>query len=167
LTRASIFFARKLEGRSAMDDSPVLDQVNIIAGDLRRSLDFYRRLGASFPRPLENPAGELFHASGETADGAQLELDSPSFAPAWNAGWARRTDLAGRVVLGFRLATRAMVDERFDELTAAGHRALQPPFDAFWGARYAIVEDPDGLAVGLMSPIDPARRTQPPSEWTG
>ncbi len=149
------------------DDSPVLDQINIIATDLRRSLDFYRRLGASFPRPLENPAGELFHASSETEDGAQLELDSPSFAPIWNAGWAERTDLVGRVVLGFRLATREMVDERFDELTGAGRRALQPPFDAFWGARYAIVEDPDGIAIGLMSPIDPARMTQPPREWTG
>jgi catechol 2,3-dioxygenase-like lactoylglutathione lyase family enzyme len=127
-----------------MDDSPVLDQVNIIAGDLRRSLDFYRCLGASFPRPLENPAGELFHAGSDAGDGAQLELDSPSFAPVWNAGWAERSDLVGRIVLGFRLATREMVDQRFEELTAAGRPALQPPFDAFWGARYAIVEDPDG-----------------------
>jgi len=39
----------------------------------------------------------------------------------------------------------------------------QAPYDAFWGARYAIVEDPDGNAVGLMSPIDPDRRTAPPS----
>ena len=28
------------------------------------------------------------------------------------------------------------------------------PSDAFQGARYAIVEDPDGNPVGLMSPID-------------
>ena len=42
-------------------------------------------------------------------------------------------------------------------LIAAGHTALQPPYDAFWGARYAIVEDPDGNAVGLMGPIDRAR----------
>jgi catechol 2,3-dioxygenase-like lactoylglutathione lyase family enzyme len=149
------------------DGGAVLDQVNIISSDLRRSLDFYRRLGAPFPRPLENPAGERFHASSESEGGAQLELDSPNFAPVWNAGWARRTDLAGRIVLGFRLATREAVDERFDRLTCAGYRALQPPFDAFWGARYAIVEDPDGIAVGLMSPIDPTRQTRPPEEWTG
>jgi len=30
------------------------------------------------------------------------------------------------------------------------------------GARYAIIEDPDGIAVGLMSPIDAARKTPPP-----
>jgi hypothetical protein len=39
---------------------------------------------------------------------------------------------------------------------------LQPPYDAFWGARYAIVEDPDGIAVGLMSPISPDFKSVPP-----
>jgi hypothetical protein len=43
-------------------------------------------------------------------------------------------------------------------------RGRQPPFDAFWGARYAIVADPDGNDVGLMSPIDESRRTWPPEE---
>jgi uncharacterized glyoxalase superfamily protein PhnB len=32
----------------------------------------------------------------------------------------------------------------------------------FWGARYAIVEDPDGNHVGVMSPSDPDRRRAPP-----
>jgi len=53
----------------------------------------------------------------------------------------------------------------FGDLTGAGFRAQQAPYDAFWGARYAVVEDPDGNAVGLMSPSDPDRRRteQPPS----
>src|SRR5436309_2630340 len=124
------------------DDAPILDQINIIASDLPRSLDFYRRLGVSFPRPLENPAGEMFHASSAAEAEMRLELDSPAFAPVWNSGWSRRSDLVGRVVVGFRLVTRAAVDDRFARLTGAGCRGLQPPFDAFWGARYAIVEDP-------------------------
>jgi catechol 2,3-dioxygenase-like lactoylglutathione lyase family enzyme len=149
------------------DNGPVLDQVNIITGDLQRSLDFYRLLGAVFPRPLFNSSDQLFHASAEPHDGSLLELDSAEFAPLWNAGWAGRADLQGRVVLGFRIANRDGVDQRFKSLTSAGYRELQPPFDAFWGARYAIVEDPDGIAIGLMSPIDPARKTPPPKDWTG
>ena len=43
-----------------------------------------------------------------------------------------------------------------------GNRGLQAPFDAFWGARYAIIEDPDGIAVGLMSPISAKHRAPPP-----
>ena len=149
------------------DNDPVLDQVNIISGDVQRSLDFYRLLGAVFPRPLSNSSGQLFHVNSEPNDGVRLELDSAEFAPVWNAGWAGRADLQGRVVLGFRIATSEGVDRLFGSLTGAGYRGLQPPFDAFWGARYAIVEDPDGIAIGLMSLIDPARKTPPPPDWTG
>jgi uncharacterized glyoxalase superfamily protein PhnB len=70
--------------------------------------------------------------------------------------------LEGRVVLGFRVASREAVDEVYAELTGAGYAGLQPPLDAFWGARYAIVEDPDGVAVGLMSPISPDYKSLPP-----
>ena len=59
-------------------------------------------------------------------------------------------------------ASRDAVDERYAELVAAGHPGRQPPYDTFWGARYAVVEDPDGNPVGLMSPVDPARRSAPP-----
>jgi hypothetical protein len=46
-------------------------------------------------------------------------------------------------------------------LTAAGYAGPQPPYDAFWGARYAIVQDPDDNDVGLMSPIDPNAKFVP------
>ena len=32
-----------------------------------------------------------------------------------------------------------------------------------WGSRYAVVEDPDGNAVGLMSPKEPDRKKRPTS----
>jgi uncharacterized glyoxalase superfamily protein PhnB len=54
------------------------------------------------------------------------------------------------------------VDEIHDALVADGARSLQPPYDAFWGARYAVVVDPDGVAVGLMSPVDDAKCSPPP-----
>jgi hypothetical protein len=41
---------------------------------------------------------------------------------------------------------------------------VQVPYDAFWGARYAIVADPDGNEVGLMSPRDDDRRSFPPAD---
>ena len=68
-------------------------------------------------------------------------------------------------VIGFRVESRDEVDRLFTDLTGAGYRGQQPPYDAFWGARYAIVEDPDGNAVGIMSPSDPERRSMvdPPS----
>ena len=59
--------------------------------------------------------------------------------------------------------SRNAVDDRYADLVGAGYPGLQPPYDAFWGARYAIVQDPDGNDVGLMSPSDPERRSQPPA----
>ena len=67
----------------------------------------------------------------------------------------------GRAVIGFRVSSRERVDELYSQLTADGYAGQQPPYDAFWGARYAIVEDPDGNPVGIMSPSDPDRRSRP------
>ncbi len=147
-------------------DTVTLNQLNIVVRDMRASIEFYRRLGVDIADPgPENPSP--FHAGSEAASGLSVDLDTVDFAQVWNTGWAGRSDVAGRVVVGFGVATRDAVDDNYRELTAAGHTGLQAPFDAFWGARYAVVEDPNGVAVGLMSPIDPDRKYWPPENWEG
>lgn len=141
---------------------PTLNQINIVSSNLDASIAFYRRLGVDFPEErVWRTATGAHHASAVDA-GSDMDLDSAAFSQIWNRGWAGRQDLAGRVVVGFSVATREDVDRLYGEMTAAGYRGLQPPWDAFWGARYAVVEDPDGLAVGLMSPITDAHRAPPP-----
>jgi uncharacterized glyoxalase superfamily protein PhnB len=144
----------------------MFDQLNIVSGDPEASIAFYRRLGLAIPdddvwRTSTGP----HHVSAQrskTPDDAALDIDSVAFARWWNAGWRQASDLAGRVVVGFGVGERSEVDRLYSEMTSAGYRGLQPPFDAFWGARYAIVEDPDGLAVGLMSAVSAERRSAPP-----
>lgn len=65
-------------------------------------------------------------------------------------------------MLGFEVPDRADVDRLYDELVAAGATAQQAPYDAFWGARFAVLADPEGNAIGLTSPSDPAYRGTPP-----
>ena len=75
-------------------------------------------------------------------------------------------DRAGRrVVIGFKLPSSEAVDALYADLTGAGYRGQQAPCDAFWGPRYAVVEDPDGNPVGLMGPRTTANRRDiaPPS----
>lgn len=67
-------------------------------------------------------------------------------------------------MLGFWVTTREAVDDIYADLTGAGHKGHQPPYDAFWGSRYAIIDDPDGNSVGIMSPEDPERKSWPPSQ---
>ena len=145
---------------------PTLNQLNIVSSNPEASIAFYRRLGLDIPdqRVWRTPTG-AHHASAESeaaSDGVDLDIDSTTFAQVWNTGWRGREDLAGRVVVGFGVASREEVDRLYGEITGAGARGLQAPYDAFWGARYAVVEDPDGVAVGLMSPISAEHRSPPP-----
>ena len=145
---------------------PTLNQLNIVSGNVEASIAFYRRLGVDIPDPrIWRTATGAHHVTavepGET-EATSLELDSAALARIWNKGWAGRKDLAGRVVVGFSVNSREEVDRLYGEMTAAGSRGPQVPFDAFWGARYAIVEDPDGIAIGLRSPISAKHRSPPP-----
>jgi len=145
---------------------PTLSQVNIVSGNVDASIAFYRRLGVDITDSrIWRTATGAHHVTAiesRAGEAASLDLDSAAFAQMWNKGWAGRKDLAGRVVVGFSVRSRQEVDRLYGEMTVAGHRGLQAPFDAFWGARYAIVEDPDGIAVGLMSPISAEHRAPPP-----
>jgi catechol 2,3-dioxygenase-like lactoylglutathione lyase family enzyme len=146
---------------------PILDQINLVCGDLEASLAFYRRLGVELPEGnVWRTASGPHHANAvdTPSDGAiGLELDSTAFAQMWCAAWKGRADLRGRIHVGFRVPARADVDALFRDMTGAGYRGLQDPIDAFWGARFAILEDPDGVAVGLMSPVSPDMRSPPPA----
>jgi catechol 2,3-dioxygenase-like lactoylglutathione lyase family enzyme len=138
-------------------DSPAdLHMLNVVVRDMAASLDFYRRLGIAVPAP--DAAGA--HVQLKMPGGFSLELDTAESVRLWHAGW-RADPASAKVVLGFVLPDRQAVDDRYAELTSAGYRARQPPFDAFWGARYAIVADPDRNDVGLMSQVEESRRTWP------
>ena len=135
-------------------------QINLVCHDMAASLAFYRRLGLEIPDgDIWQVSGHAHHAKADVARAVDLEFDSRRLAHAYNAGFAAER---GRVVIGVELESRAAVDTLWSLLLEEGVQGLQPPYDAFWGARYAIVEDPDGNPVGLSSPVDPARRSGPP-----
>ncbi len=133
-----------------------LDQVNIVVRDMEAMAEFYGRLGVDIRSgPVEWAA---HHCNSGPSEGVGIELDSQQFAAVWSQGWPGGPG----IVLGFRVPDRESVDRLFSELTSAGYSSQQPPYDAFWGARYAVVTDPDGNAVGLMSPPEDDRRSAPP-----
>jgi catechol 2,3-dioxygenase-like lactoylglutathione lyase family enzyme len=141
------------------DEPPVLAQLNLVVADMAASVAFYRRLGLTID---DASPWAAHHIEVRMPTGFSLELDSVEFAKRWDAGWRTRSGGANAVI-GFNVRSRDAVDRLYGELIGAGAVGQQAPYDAFWGARYAVVEDPDGNPVGLMSPIDPARRGTPPS----
>ena len=135
-----------------------LEQVNVVVRDMEAMADFYGRLGVEL-RGSSGPWAP-HHRNTGAVDGIDFDLDSAAFAEVWDQGWPEG---ASGVVLGFRVDDRASVDRTYGELVAAGAVGQQEPYDAFWGVRYAVVTDPDGNAVGIMSPVDATRRSPTPS----
>lgn len=136
-----------------------LDQMNLVVRDVGASRTFYSRLGLDFGHE-HDPVWADHHVSAEGDEHSiDVDLDSTSFVQQWDAGWPGGTG----IVVGFKVDDRQEVDELVAALRRDGVPVQQEPYDAFWGARYAVVSDPDGNGVGIMSPIDPGRRSEPPS----
>ena len=137
--------------------TPRLSQVNLVVRDMEAMTAFYKDLGLQVN---DSPPDWQAHLRNSDINGGlHLDFDSIEFTPSWNAGWP--PGQAGAVI-GFEVASTGEVDRLHNHLTGLGYESQQDPYDAFWGARYAIVADPDGNSVGLMSPIDPIRATKPP-----
>jgi hypothetical protein len=132
----------------------LLDQISLVVGDMGHSVEFYRRWGWTWARTPRGP----------TTTGR----------PWWEAGWTwtstarpsrcgtragRRAHGRGHRLQGGRSGGRRPHLRDHDQ---RGYEGQQPPFDAFWGARYAIVCDPDGNAVGIMSPVKARPARMPP-----
>jgi len=137
--------------------------LNLVANDFDATVGFYRLLGVDIPEDkIWRTASGPHHSEGvPMGESAELEIDSSALACVYNGGYREAPRLPGSV-LSFALPTRDAVDALYGQILAAGHLTRQQPFDAFWGARYAVVADPDGRDVGLMSPSDPSRRSAPP-----
>lgn len=145
-----------------MADAPVMNQLNLVARDFDATLSFYRALVVAIEEVPVGPGG-IRHARARFPDGFLLEFDNHALARACNAAW-RGPEGSSRALIRFTFPARAAVDAAYAALVAAGYTGRQPPYDAFWGQRYAVVADPDGNDIGLMSPQDDSRRTWPPAE---
>ena len=145
------------------DQPPRLNLIDLVSRDVEASLTFYRRLGLDIPEnAVWRTASSAHHVDLDLPNGFGLHIDSVALAKSFDRGWSDQVG-GTKVIVGFSLPSREAVDARYAEMVAAGYAGRQPPYDAFWGARYAVIEDPDGNHVGLMSPLDPARRRMPPA----
>ena len=142
--------------------SATIAKINIVATNYDKTVEFYRELGIRIPTVLSEPP-ETRHAEAESHTGSFFALDNPALAKIYNAEW-RQTGRPNSVLITVQVPTREAVDETYGALVAAGHEGLQVPYDAFWGARYAVVRDPEGNSVGLESPLDERRRSWPPRQ---
>ncbi|MFI2432834.1 VOC family protein [Streptomyces sp. NPDC018693] len=130
--------------------TPRFDAVCLVVSDMAASVAFYRRLGFAFPEGAE----EGPHAEAELPGGVRLLLDTEESVRSFLPGW-RAPSGGGRASLALRCDGPEEVDRVYEELVGAGHEGELKPWDAVWGQRYAVVQDPDGNGVDLFAPLAP------------
>ncbi len=128
--------------------TPHFDLIGMAVTDMARTLDFYRRLGLAIPPGAEAEP----HVEVTLDNGVRLAWDAVEMVRTFDPGYAPATG-SPRVNLAFRCADPAEVDRWYAKLTTAGHHGHLPPWDAFWGQRYAVLHDPDGNGVDLFAPL--------------
>jgi uncharacterized glyoxalase superfamily protein PhnB len=124
----------------------VPDMVGISVKDVPRAIRFYRLLGLAFP---DTAADEDYVEV--KANGYRISLNAQSLEKEMMPGWIEPR--GQRMGLAFLCGSPEEVDATYARVVAEGHKGVKEPWDAFWGQRYALVEDPDGAHVSLFAPL--------------
>jgi uncharacterized glyoxalase superfamily protein PhnB len=123
---------------------PQLDAIGIVSSDLERSRAFYRLLG------VEIAEGDD-HVEATLPNGLRLMFDTESVIRSFRPEWHRET--GNQLALAFACASPADVDETYARVVEAGFHGDKEPWDAFWGHRYAQLQDPDGVGIDLFAAL--------------
>ncbi len=129
------------------------DMIGMVVRDMAASLRFYRLLGLDIPQNVEHePYVEII-----TPNGYRLSWNTLDLVKSVDPDWVE--PVGQRLTLAFKCETPAEVDALYARIIASGYRGHKPPWDAFWGQRYAIVADPDGNLLDLFAPLVTAAST--------
>jgi catechol 2,3-dioxygenase-like lactoylglutathione lyase family enzyme len=128
---------------------PELNAIGVVASDMARSIRFYRLLGLDLP---ETP--DEGHVDAFLPNGVRFMLDTEEVVRSFQPDWSRQT--GNQLSLAFECSTPAEVDEVYARMTGEGFEGEREPWDAFWGQRYALLRDPDGVEINLYAPRETA-----------
>lgn len=127
---------------------PRLDAIGIVTADMKESVRFYRLLGLDVPDATED------HLDIALPNGMRIMFDTVAMARQLDPQWTKPTGHA--FALAFHCDDPGDVDATYMDIVMAGFSGKTPPFDAFWGQRYATVLDPDGNAIDLYAELKPS-----------
>ena len=131
-----------------MMNSMKIDAVAVSSSDLKKTLAFYTCLGFEFADLEEGQQ----HVEPKTSTGsARLMIDSQELMQEIIGEQARPGNHSSFAI---RFEQPDQVNQACEHVVQSGFTVVKEPWDAFWGQRYAIVEDPDGYRFDLYCPLD-------------
>ena len=129
--------------------TPQLSCIGIVVSAMGRCLDFYRALGFDVPADANSDSP---HVEVPLTGGLRLLIDTEDVLRSFDPGWTPPTG-SPRSALAMECADPAEVDATYAAMLAAGFDGHLPPWDAFWGQRYATLRDPSGNGMDLFAPL--------------
>jgi uncharacterized glyoxalase superfamily protein PhnB len=122
-----------------------LYMVGLMVEDMGKAVEFYRRLGIDIPEGSENQQhvpvkmGEL-----------TFFMNTKTLNERWDPA---RTEASGgyRIILEFNMQTREALDAKYAELTGYGYESHVAPYETYFNAYFAMVNDPDGNTILLSA----------------
>src|SRR5579864_8103981 len=120
-----------------------LDAVGVTTSNMTLTIKFYSLLGFKFPDVKEDEG----HVEPITSDGsARLMIDTKEIVK----------DIIGQnprpgnhSPFAIQYDNPKEIDDIINKVKSEGFTVIKEPWDAFWGQRYAVVEDPDGYRIDL------------------
>ena len=125
---------------------PQLNAIGIVVTDMAETIRFYRLLGLDVPETPDEGHVDTF-----LPNGVRFMLDSEETMRSFREGWER--EQGNQIALAFECASPGEVDELYARVTEAGFHGEKEPWDAFWGQRYAQLQDPNGVSVDLYAAL--------------
>jgi catechol 2,3-dioxygenase-like lactoylglutathione lyase family enzyme len=123
-----------------------LNAVGIVVSDMTQSIRFYRLLGVDVPETPDEGHVDTF-----LPNGVRFMLDTEDTVRSFRPDWTR--EQGNQLGLAFECANPTEVDDVYARMTASGFQGEKEPWDAFWGQRYAQLQDPDGVPVDLYAAL--------------
>ena len=123
---------------------PNLNACGIVVSDMAQSIRFYRLLGLDVPETPDEGHVDTF-----LPNGIRFMLDTEETVRSFRPEWVRQA--GNQLGLAFECDSPDEVNEVYERVTGAGFHGEKAPWDAFWGQRYAQLQDPDGVPVDLYA----------------
>ena len=127
---------------------------HLVVSDAAAALDFYKKaLGATETMRIPAEDGKRLMHSEINVNGARIFIcdDFPEYRKQYGKHQMPPKEL-GATTVTMHLEVKNC-DEAVKRAADAGATIIMPPWDAFWGARYAKVVDPFGHTWSFAHPL--------------
>ncbi len=123
-----------------------IDAVGVSSKNFEQTVKFYSILGFKF----ENYTDQKQHLEAKRVDGARLMIDSVEMIEGILGQMPMPSNHSSFAI---EYETPEQIDNVATILLEKKYKVVRQPWDAVWGQRYCIVEDPDGYRIDLFCKI--------------